>query len=199
MNTKSEQLIDAVRCVLEVSLEPLSEYAFLQLLSDQGWELPTTASDPLALYSSHFLLFNALYSLQDQYWLEHRYLEISALNIVLHKVITANTKSDTSTSLLYSNDKSLRDYYLDLSQLESATNESVNQLLSQFWGKYLAIDEREEALGIFGLPATTSYSEIKKAYRRLAMSSHPDRGGDVEAFQTVNRAFGILQRLYSDG
>lgn len=195
MKNKNTQLVDAVRCLLEISIEPMSEYKLLQLLKEQGWDLPTTASDSLALFTSHFLLFNALYILQDEYWCNHRYLEISALKIVLHEAQPSD-KNNSSTSLLYSNDQSLRAYYLDLSELETATSDSINNLLNQFWGKYIAADERADALAVFSLPVTTTYSDIKKSYRRLAMLHHPDRGGNATIFQSVNRAFGVLQRLY---
>jgi DnaJ-domain-containing protein 1 len=173
VKNKNQQLVDAVRCLLGASIEPLSEYQLLKLLKDQGWDLPTSASDSLALFTSHFLLFNALYVLQDEYWCEQRYLEISVLKIALHEAVKPSEINRSSTSLLYSNAHSLRAYYL-----------------------YLVDDERAEALAIFSLPATTSYSEIKKTYRRLAMRNHPDRGGDAHAFQLLNHAFGILQRLY---
>lgn len=197
MKNKNTQLVDAVRCLLEISLEPMSEYQLIQLLKDQGWELPTNASDSLALFTSHFLLFNALYILQDEYWCKHRYLEVSALNIVLHQATKSCDKNDSSTSLRYSADQSLRAYYLDLSELETATSDSVNNLLNQFWDKYIADDDQAEALSVFSLPVTTTYSEIKKSYRRLAMLHHPDRGGDATVFQSINRAFGVLQRLYN--
>jgi DnaJ-domain-containing protein 1 len=197
VKNKNTQLVDAVRCLLEISIEPMSEYQLIQLLKDQGWELPTNARDSLALFTSHFLLFNALYVLQDEYWSQHRYLEVSALKIVLHQATKTQDKNDLSTSLRYSADQSLRAYYLDLSELEAATSDSVNTLLDQFWDKYSADDERVEALSVFSLPVTTTYSDIKKSYRRLAMLHHPDRGGDAHFFQSINRAYGVLQRLYN--
>jgi DnaJ-domain-containing protein 1 len=196
VNNKNQQLVNAVRCILEVTAEPLSEFQLLTLLKDQGWNLPTSASDSLALFTSHFLLFNALYLIQNEYWLEHRYLEISALKIVLHEATKPSETGYSSTLLLYSNSNSLRVYYLDLSELEQATSDSVNNLLSQFWGKYIADDECAAALAVFALPKATNYTEIKKTYRRLAMRSHPDRGGDAQSFQSLNHAFGVLQQLY---
>lgn len=34
--------------------------------------------------------------------------------------------------------------------------------------------------------------ELKKAYRRLAMENHPDRGGSVEVMQTINSEYEML-------
>jgi len=35
-------------------------------------------------------------------------------------------------------------------------------------------------------------SEVKKKYRRLCLSHHPDKGGDAETFQALNRAYKVL-------
>jgi hypothetical protein len=41
----------------------------------------------------------------------------------------------------------------------------------------------------------TDTKEITKAYRKVARKYHPDRGGDKEVFQAVNKANEILQCL----
>ncbi len=128
--------------MLETNVEPVSEYQLLRLLKDRGWNLPISASDSLALFTSHFLLFNALYVLQDEYWCELRYLEISALKIVLHKAITSNEINRSSTSLLYHNAHPLRSYYLNLSECELVTRASLNNLLDLFWSRYFITTER---------------------------------------------------------
>jgi len=46
-----------------------------------------------------------------------------------------------------------------------------------------------EALGV---PRGASDEEIKKAYRKLAMKHHPDKGGDPEQFKKVQGAYDIL-------
>ena len=42
---------------------------------------------------------------------------------------------------------------------------------------------------VLGLTATASLDEIKAAYRKRALETHPDRGGDAEDFRRVHGAY----------
>lgn len=202
-----QALVDGVRGILETSPNTLSEYELIGLLNKQGWSFSTSATDTLALFTTHFLVYNALYWLQTHYWQqEGRFLQVSALAIGLHESGRSDsTVADTGTKTevmpaadgvaSYDNDAALRDYYLDSSQLESASQESVDQLLNQFWQRFMAEDEASAAFAIFDLESTANYKAVKQRYRSLAMKYHPDRGGDGERFREVNWAFGVLQRV----
>ena len=55
---------------------------------------------------------------------------------------------------------------------------------------------KQDYYEILGVSKTAEESEIKKAYRRLAMKFHPDRNqGDKEAeskFKEINEAYKVL-------
>ena len=43
-----------------------------------------------------------------------------------------------------------------------------------------------------GVPRTATADEIKKAFRKLARTHHPDAGGDEAKFKELNEAYEVL-------
>lgn len=43
-----------------------------------------------------------------------------------------------------------------------------------------------------GVEKEASSEEIKKAYRKLSMTHHPDKGGDEDKFKQINEAYSVL-------
>ena len=53
---------------------------------------------------------------------------------------------------------------------------------------------RQSALKLLGLSNAASDDDIKKAYRKLAMQHHPDRGGNEAKFKEIQQAYEFLQK-----
>ncbi|KAF8321237.1 DnaJ-domain-containing protein [Clavulina sp. PMI_390] len=62
-------------------------------------------------------------------------------------------------------------------------------------GRKIGTDERPLETGYYdllGVPVNATSDEIKKAYRRLAIKNHPDKGGSEELFKEIAIAYQVL-------
>jgi len=57
--------------------------------------------------------------------------------------------------------------------------------------KYMAT--KRDYYEVLGVAKSASADEIKKAFRRLAIEHHPDRGGDETKFKEINEAYEVLK------
>lgn len=182
-----EEFLASVDALLGQHPAGLSEHQLLRLLYDAGY-LPFLGAspwEPHALFCAHFLLFHALYRLRDRSWKAQRaHLEIRPLNIRWQPYRCGQgglARPDT-----------LRDYYLDLSNLEQTSARDVDELLAAFWMRFQRQDQRAEALMELGLSDPVDDATIKRTYRQLVMRHHPDRGGETERLQVINAALRVL-------
>lgn len=172
----------------------IKEYDLLKLLHEQQpQEQNVTMFDHLALFQQHFLLFHALYKLRDQQHADHAgHIIIDALNI---QWLPYKTDAAQQTSL--ANTDPLRAYYVDLKNLEDTSREDVDNLLASFWFKMSDDSEKLNALALFELDEPCDLSTIKKRYRQLLATHHPDKGGCVVTTQSLNDAMAVLKRCYA--
>lgn len=176
-----------VLVALQNSPAGLSEYDLIDKLRRQGQDglIPDSLAESLDLFRTHFMIFYTLYRLRDELWSSAQaYLDIGPLNISL-------LDYRVGESSLMKVD-ALREYYLDLEQLEQTSSEEVDNMLASFWSRMTCDDFRKEALEELGLVDPVGEAAIKKRYRELAMKHHPDRGGDKEKLQSINLAMANL-------
>ena len=145
------------------------------------------------LFCAHFLAMHSLYQLQNEYIDQQTYyLDIQSVKIEL-KPYNANLSGDKAP--LTQHDP-LKSYYLDIRHYFETSEQEVNELLNSFWKKYLAQDDKQQALNTLNLPVDSDHATIKKQYRLLAQKHHPDKGGCGKHFAKINAAKRILDNFY---
>lgn len=191
---QAHRLDDIERACLELLRQypaGISEYSLLKRLREADYALfPKLAlGDNLGLFQSHFLLFHSLYRLRDRLHAEQLgVLQISAFLIEL-------TGYEGAEAALCLKDP-LREYYLDLANLDETGEADVQRLLDQFWRSIspVASPHVEEAMVTLELEQACDFSHVKAQYRRLVMQHHPDRGGEAVKMHELNDALEILRR-----
>lgn len=190
--TPSMVVIKTVIQILEQHPAGITEYQLIQELRKQELEVFVKADlqEPLSLFQTHFLLFHLLYQLRDQLHAQQlATLEIHTLSIRL-------TPWREGAEGLCVQDK-LREYYLDISQLESTDREAVEELLSFSQLRLSQQDSAQEALialGFAAAPSTPCAQQIQTRYRQLVSQHHPDRGGCTVQVQALNSAYETLKK-----
>lgn len=192
MQTYFEQLQTVLLTWLKQQPLELNEFLLIKKLQKENYEgFPNVSlTDTMALFKMHFILHHALYRLQQRLLVEQNYcLNINAIKIQLfpyHAGQIAISEYDV-----------MRDYYLNWDNFEKMTGEKLENLLNNFWQKFYAKNEYQQALAILELKEPTNYELIKKRYRILVGQHHPDRGGDKEKLQQINQAMEILEKYYA--
>lgn len=183
-------LMERLEGILAGSPHGMSEHELLRRLAgDEETRGPFERAydDDLSLFQAHFLLFHALYRLQE------RRLERGEGGVEIG-VLRIRLLAPTGSGSALADPDPLQEYYLDLDNLAAMDGPSVRELLTGFWRRFLAAGERAEALRVLGLEDPVSDEEIQRRYRRLCMEHHPDRGGETGRLQEINRAMRLLRR-----
>jgi DnaJ-domain-containing protein 1 len=193
MPAGAQRLEQACLQLLTQQPDGMSEYQLLQRLREDDYALfpPLKLDDHLGLFQSHFLLFHTLYRLRDGLHAEQRaVLRISALLIEL-------CDYEAGEAALSELDP-LRDYYLDLTNLDTTGEAEVEALLAGFWRRLQQSEPQQvaAALAELELQEARDFVQVKQQYRRLVMAHHPDRGGSGGKMYALNQALAVLRRHY---
>jgi len=174
----------------------LSEYQLIEQLksAQHPFFIDANLNDPLSLFRTHFVLFNALYQLRDQLHATHGLdLHISALMIRLQ---ACSSHTNASATAVQSSDP-LRAYYLDLSHLQATDRRAAEALLYGTLDKINPPEQVQEALAELGIEQplhSLSEQHLRQHYRKLVSTHHPDRGGSTERLQRINQAMDRIRQ-----
>jgi hypothetical protein len=149
---------------------------------------------PKDLFSAHFLCMHALYHLKNQYQLSNDFKliieSVRIQRITLNDPIPVNEESQTAIETA----NPLESYYLNPKHYFETQEDEINDMLKSFWQKYIAQDNKKEALDTLSLPPNADAKMIKAQYLRLAQKHHPDKGGCAEIFTKIRQAKTVLDK-----
>lgn len=120
-----------------------------------------------------------------------------------HKFISDPLMSFPSSGKFIKADyyQSYNDYYQQKWNERSQRYEKEHSWENFFKG-FFGFKEREESkdkdypYSVFGLKKSSSNDDMKKAYRKAILKTHPDKGGSSEAFRRVKEAWDYFSSKY---
>lgn len=190
------KLLAALEKILPQHSLGISEYNLIQLLQNPPYKIFIKGgmSDPLILFQTHFILFNALYQLKDL-WQQEQKANLDIL--VTHIRYLPYQKGQVA---LCKEDK-LRAYYLDWQNFSDTNKQDVELLIDSFWdfmtGDINKIQQAPEtvknAYKCLMLKESSDFPQVKRQYRKLLHQYHPDKGGETEKAQQIEKAFNVLK------
>lgn len=182
-------LIEALDALLTKHPTGLREIELIDLLDRDYPNLfpKPDLSDQLFLFQHHFMLRHSLYVLQNLL------SDAGQYSLTITPVIITKQRSVQTASGLPEEFDGVRDYYLDLSNLNKESHETVEKMLQDFWLALAKYEHQPEALAVLGLNGDESNQEKKQRYKKLVQLHHPDKGGDAETFQKIQQAWESLK------
>jgi hypothetical protein len=164
----------------------------------------------LELFEKHFLLYRRLWLFDDELRLTTgRRLWIRSIRSTLLAAPPAGLCGTLDTDVgtyclaplpcsvhrgLHPELATMKGYYLDWSNLNGMSQERLTSLVDGFFRWVGEGPGRANALTLFDLGDTATDAEIRQRWKALSKKNHPDRGGDVQAFQQLSAAWEVLKQ-----
>jgi hypothetical protein len=176
-----------------------SEHQIIKHLQDKN--IPPFALFSLAnskdLFSAHFLCMHALYHLKNHYsyGLKGKRFTLNIQSIRVERVelyddVNMSEEAHCSIEKI----DPLESYYLNSEHYFETQADEIDDMIKSFWQKYIAQDNRKEALEVLNLPKNADTKMIKARYLQLVQKHHPDKGGCAEMFIKISDAKAILDK-----
>lgn len=197
---------------------------YLVTMSAPAWEsdlmkiaLPKVnmiSSGALELYRWHFVLFNALYKLSDEFRATGMFLFIHFMKTSLQpfpaKGLCQFFSEETgcfcaaavATDALYCqfhaaqidnlslSQVSEKYFYFDTTNFNALTQENAEKFIAGAWNLLLNRDEHIRCWKIIGLPINSDIKLLKQRFRQLAHECHPDIYPErAQQFIKINSAY----------
>lgn len=179
-------------------------------------------ADSLTLYQNHFLLFHALYRLQEEFYRDGKYLFIHFMRTIVapypdvgqcryfEEYLGRFCQSVCPAGQVYCEfhaqlvgdaaleELSLRYFYLDPQNFYKLDAQTATNFINGTWEILTHYDAYQKSFAILGIAETSDLKQIKKRFKQLAKQYHPDRGGaSHEKFHEINNAYQLLLHIHA--
>jgi len=171
------------------------------------------------LYRLHFALFHKLYTMQNEYVNEGKYLHIHFMSTGVFEYpekgrcayFNENTMSFCSIPVSEGSEHcalhseqlgdsalesiSIKYFYLDKANYDKLDSVSAESLLSGAWEILSSNNSINDAFLTLGLHGHENLATVKMRFRELCKRYHPDQsGGNKDKFMDVNRAYRFVTK-----
>lgn len=177
--------------------------------------------DSLTLYQSHFILYNILYKLKDEFHKDNKYLHVHFMRTFLidypdkgkcffynedlfcfckNECKGENNYCDFHLKRIGSNNIDMlseKYFYLDKNNYYKLNKETAEAFLSGTWEILAKFDDFKKSFKILNLPESADLNTIKRQFKYLAKKYHPDTGEASNKFYEINNAYRFLMKYYS--
>ncbi len=165
--------------------DAVTEWALSSRLGalDPNWALPR--ADLAAQYQYHMRLFRALYLWGDRLLAAGELLVVDPLGIRRTSLGEGRHMPDAVDAL--------REHYLHCDLDAPFDLAAVSRLIADMRHRQTVQAQLQTAYRTLGLSPTDGPERAKRAYQRLSMRHHPDRGGDASVHVSLSRAWRLIR------
>ena len=177
--------------------------------------------DSLTLYQSHFVLYNVLYKLRDEFHKDNKYLHIHFMRtfvidypehgkcIFYNEELSNFCKNGCTDTNIYCDfhlekvgDNNIdmlseKYFYLDESNYYKLNKETAEAFVNGTWEILAKFDDFKNSFKVLDIPESSDLDTIKKQFKYLAKKYHPDTGEKSNKFYEINNAYRFLMKYYS--
>lgn len=184
-------------------------------------KLKISYDNPLEVFRHHFVLFNFLFELQNNYYKENKYLHVHFMRINLIPYPTCNScrfydeYTNCFCAMKCENDYcnfhkkilgesipeqlSVKYFYLCKDNFYLLNEKTAEAFMNGSWKILKNYDFYYESLKILDVSKNSTLKEVRKKFYKLAKETHPDLGGnDINKFIKINNAYQFLLKIYSN-
>ena len=215
---KLDQLLDKLNIsALRELIESDTVYES-RMLKIAFTDLDIIGMPALELYRLHFALFHTLYTLQNEYVDDRKYLHVHFMRTGVFDYPAhdrcAYFNDETMTFCGHTNIKSsnhcshhseqlgddaieslsLKYFYLDKRNYDKLDSVTAESLLSGAWEILSSENSLNDAYLTLGLHGHENSRTVKMRFRELCKKYHPDNGGDRDKFMDINRSYRLINK-----